>query len=94
MSLLAAYFLLKILSKVSQYGIEFVGRPKYHEVAAPLRVCGKVCRLHLRVLLPLVLLWPSRNFANGHLLKTSHLGQTWAASSQKLEVSRVMEVLS
>ena len=47
----------------------------------------KFCKLHLRVLRPLVLLWPSRNFASDHLLKYFHLGQIWAALSQNPEVS-------
>ena len=57
------------------------------------RYVEKVCRLHLRVLQPLILLWPSKSFESGHLLKSSHLGQLWEAFSQNPEVSHAKEVL-
>ena len=47
----------------------------------------KVYKLHPHAPQPLILLLPNKNFVNGHLLASSHLDQTWAASFQKLEVS-------
>ena len=42
---------------------------------------------------PLTLLLPNRNFASGRLLVSSHLGQIWATSFQKIEVNHAKEVL-
>jgi len=54
----------------------------------------KVYKLHLHVPQPSILLFPNRNFVNGHLLTSSCLDQTWAALFQNLEVGHATEVLS
>ena len=52
---------------------------------------GKVYKLHPHAPHPLILLFPNKNFVNGHQLTSSCLDQTWLASSQRLEASRAME---
>ena len=54
---------------------------------------GKVCKLHPHTPQPSTLLSPGKNFAGDHLLVSSHLGQTWAASFQRIVVNHVAEAL-
>ena len=89
-----AYLLRKILSKVSQSGIEFAGKPIYHDDVAPLRVCGKSLQTTSSCSPALNPSIAKKKIVNGHQLASSHLDQTWETSSQRLEVSSATEVLS